>query len=93
MASTPPSTWPSRTRKPRRDMPVSTLIWTFSVPPLSAAAALYSSALALADTAWVMPYSISWGTISGGVCPRIRMGAPTPPRRSSRASSRLETAR
>ena len=56
-------------------MPVSTLMWTFSVPPLSTAAALYASALARADTAWVMRYSISWGTMAGGVWPRIRMGA------------------
>ena len=51
MDSTPVSKCPSRTRKPSRDMPVSTLMWTFSVPPLSTAAALYASALALADTA------------------------------------------
>ena len=42
---------------------------------LQCAAALYASALARADTAWVMPYSISWGTMAGGVWPRIRMGA------------------
>ena len=35
-------------------LPVSTLMWTFKVPPQPAAAALYSSALAWADTAWVM---------------------------------------
>ena len=75
MDSTPVSKCPSRTRKPSRDIPVSTLMWTFSVPPLSTAAALYASALARADTAWVMPYSISWGTMAGGVWPRIRMGA------------------
>ena len=54
MASTPPSKCSSRTRKPSRDMPVSTLMWTFSLPPQADAAALYSSALARADTAWVM---------------------------------------
>ena len=75
MDSTPVSKCLSRTRKPSRDMPVSTLMWTFSVPPLSTAAALYASALARADTAWVMRYSISWGTMAGGVWPRIRMGA------------------
>ena len=74
-------------------MPVSTLMWTFRVPPQAAAAALYSSALALADTAWVMRYAISWGTMLGGVWPRIRIGAWMPPRRSSSASSRLDTAR
>ena len=93
MAATPVSKWSPRTRKPSRDMPVSTLMWTFSVPPHLTAAALYSSALALADTAWVMRYSISWGTMAGGVWPRIRMGARMPARRSSSASSRLDTAR
>ena len=41
-------------QKPSRDIPVSTLIWTRSVPPHAAAAALYSSALARADTVWVI---------------------------------------
>ena len=93
MDSTPVSKCPPRTKKPSRDMPVSTLMWTFSVPPHAAAAALYSRALARADTAWVMRYSISWGTMAGGVCPKIRMGAWMPPWRSSFASSRLDTAR
>ena len=74
-------------------MPVSTLMWTFSVPPQATAAALYSSALAWAETVWVMWYSSSWETMEGGVCPKIKIGLWIPPRRSSLASSRLDTAR
>ena len=55
MAATPVSKCSPRTRKPSRLMPVSTLMWTFSVPPKAMAAALYSSALAWAETVWVMP--------------------------------------
>ena len=40
MASTPPAKCSPRTRKPSRDMPVSTLMWTRSLPPHDAAAAL-----------------------------------------------------
>ena len=56
-------------------MPVSTLMCTRSVPPQAEAAALYSRALTSQETAWVILRAISWGTISGGVWPRIKTGA------------------
>ena len=43
--------------------------------PQAEAAALYSRALTSQETAWVILRAISWGTISGGVWPRIKMGA------------------
>ena len=55
MAATPVSKCSPRTRKPSRLMPVSTLMWTFSAAPQRRASALYSSALAWAETVWVMP--------------------------------------
>ena len=74
-------------------MPVSTLMWIFSVPPRAVASWLYSRALALQVTAWVMWCSISRPTCSLGVWPRISTGMETPLARSSMASSMLDTAR
>ena len=91
--STPVSNISPPHRYPSRDMPVSTLMWTFSVPPHFTASALYSSALAAQVTAWVMCRSIRFFTCSLGVWPRIRMGMAMPLWRSSMASSMLDTAR
>ena len=59
-------------------MPVSTLIWIFSVPPYFTASELYSCAFASQVTACVILKQISRSTCSFGVCPRIRIGIVMP---------------
>ena len=91
--ATPVAKWGPSHKKPRRDMPVSTFIWTVSSPPQRTASSLYSTALAQQVTAWVIWWVIRRPTCSRGVWPRIRMGMEMPLLRSSSASSALETAR
>ena len=45
MPATPVLKWSPPHRKPSRDIPVSTLMWTFSVPPQRTASALYLQCL------------------------------------------------
>ena len=80
-------------RKPSRDMPVSTLRWTFSVPPRASAPRAKANPVSASPTVWVRSRSKSSPVYSGAVGPRIRMGVPTPASRSSTASSRQATAR
>ena len=90
---TPSSKCAPEQRKPRRDIPVSSLMWILSVLPSFSASLEYSSALARQVTVWVMLLLMSVPVYSCGVWPRMSMGMVMPPSRSSSASSRQETAR
>ena len=93
MARTLSSSASGRAGKPRRLIPVSALMWTFTRRPAAMAAADRASAPASSKTVTVAPSSTDRGSSPGGTAPRTRMGVPIPARRSWAASSTQATAR
>ena len=93
MDSTPVSKCPSRTRKPSRDMPVSTLMWTFSVPPLSHGCGAVRLRLGQGGHRLGDAVLDQLGHHGRGRVAQDQNGRLNAARRSSFASSRLDTAR
>ena len=79
-------------KKPRRLMPVSSLIWTLRDLPHSTALAERKRAVSRSPTAWITSYRSSRWAYSGRVLPRQRMGVLTPALRRGSASATQATA-